>query len=187
MFAGQTLSYTDGTSDDLNAILEVVEAENQRRLESDGADATLVTLINDCCLAFCVLVHNHGRDGAPSMRLLDMTRGCSTPLIVTLDAHKHLGTDKGVSTVTGTPNTLSYLRGAIKVGCQPAKGELVRALADMMLVGVEGYTQKYTTLSGELERARDTITGAGLTIVYDTFPTFGHGLLQLAHVSCFTV
>ena len=48
------------------------------------------------------------------------------------------GTDKGVSTVVGTPNTLSHLHGSVKVGSQPSKGELVRALADMMLVGVDG-------------------------------------------------
>lgn len=162
----QTLSYTDGTSDDLAAILDVVEAENQRRLASHGAEAGLVTLVNDCCLAFCVLVHNDGRDGSKSMRLLDMSQGLATPVIVTLDAHKHLGTDKGVSTVVGTPSTLSHLRGAVKVGSQPSKGELVRALADMMLVGVDGYTSKYRSINAELEKARDLIVATGLTIVH---------------------
>ena len=93
---GQTLSYTDGISDDLEAILDVIEAENERRLDADGDDATLVTLINDCCLAFCVLVHNDGAaPGSKSLRLLDLAQGYTTPVIVTLDAHKHLGTDKG--------------------------------------------------------------------------------------------
>ena len=62
-----------------------------------------VTLINDCCLAFAVLVHNGGERsraaGAaraaaarrPSLRLLDLSAGHETPVIVMLDAHKHLG------------------------------------------------------------------------------------------------
>jgi hypothetical protein len=57
-----------------------------------------VTLINDCCLAFSVLLHNDGeRYGPESMRVLDLTAGMLTPTIMTQDAHKHLGADKGIS------------------------------------------------------------------------------------------
>ena len=47
-----------------------------------------------------------------------------------------------MSTVVGTPNTLSHLHGSVVVGSQPCKGILIRALADMMLVGVEGYVHQ---------------------------------------------
>ena len=47
----------------------------------------------------------------------------AVPTIVTLDAHKHLGTDKGVSSVVGTPGTLSHLRGHVKVGAQPVSDQ----------------------------------------------------------------
>jgi len=100
------------------------------------------------------------------MRVLDLTEGRSTPTIVTLDAHKHLGTDKGVSTVVGTPGTLSHLRGHIKVGSQPGRGELVRALSDMLLVGVGGYMSKYHQLAEALDGAVATIEGAGMTVVH---------------------
>ena len=128
----------------------MIEAENQRRLAAAkqlGRAPQLVTMINDCCLAFCVLVMNDGSDcggggggggggsaiKAPrstgktrkavraagssgssgssndgsrgSMRLLDLvTDGHATSCIVTQDAHKHLGTDKGVSTVRAASN-----------------------------------------------------------------------------------
>ena len=45
--------------------------------------------------------------------------GDGLPVICTLDAHKHLGTDKGVSTVVGTPGTLSHLAGRPRVGARP--------------------------------------------------------------------
>ena len=101
----QSLSYTDGISDNIPAIVRLMEEENQKRSK---ASAPLVTLINDSCLAFSVLVHHdgeaHSSGGEPPscMRALDLTRGKITPTIVTLDAHKHLGTDKGVSSVVGT-------------------------------------------------------------------------------------
>ena len=135
----QTLSYTDGIADDLPAILAVIEAENVRRAKAKSAP--LVHLINDSCLAFCALVHNDGaqkgrggKKATPCLRVLDLSDGHTTPVLVTLDAHKHLGTDKGVSTVIGTRGTLERLRGKIKVGSQPTKAMLVRALADMCLV-----------------------------------------------------
>lgn len=165
----QTLSYTDGTSDDVGAILEVIEAENARRSLSG---APLVSLINDCCLAFCVLVHNDGGGAAArskrgrrrSLRLLDLSAQCMTPCLVTLDAHKHLGTDKGVSTCVGTPGTLAHLDGAVRVGAQPSNAMLVRALADMMLVGVEGYQSKYATLARRMGEVEAAVEAAGLTV-----------------------
>lgn len=54
----------------------------------------------------------------------------------------------------------------IAVGAQPTKGQLVRALADMHLVGVEGYRHKYVELVAQLERAEETISGAGMTLVH---------------------
>jgi len=203
----QTLSFTDGVSDDLPAILQVLEDENERRL---SLGAPLVTLINDCCLAFCVLVHNDGSpnhessndgsSGGRCLRLLDLVcasgasggsggkRGqCVTPCLVTLDAHKHLGTDKGVSTVVGTSGTLAHLTykqppleqagtrpsssstssvGCVRVGCQPTKGQLVRAVADCLLVGTEGYTAKYKQLAVELKRAARLIEAAGMVVVH---------------------
>ena len=168
----QTLSYTDGITDPLFEILTIIEKENQRRLaiqqsfasanSSSNEDANdedtssnvhnsvhnsvhnnappLITLINDCCLAFSVLVH------APHQRILDLSRNCITPIIVTIDAHKHLGTDKGMSTVIGTPGTLSHLTGHIRVGGQPTTNDLIRALTSIRLVGV----QQYETLYHEL-------------------------------------
>jgi hypothetical protein len=58
-----------------------------------------ITLINDSCLAFSVLVHNdggkaEGGGNGVSMRVLDLSEHYDTPIMVTLDAHKHLGTDK---------------------------------------------------------------------------------------------
>eukprot|EP00746_Dinoflagellata_sp_MGD_P009494 gnl/MRDRNA2_/MRDRNA2_119322_c0_seq1.p1 gnl/MRDRNA2_/MRDRNA2_119322_c0~~gnl/MRDRNA2_/MRDRNA2_119322_c0_seq1.p1 ORF type:complete len:685 (+),score=104.75 gnl/MRDRNA2_/MRDRNA2_119322_c0_seq1:194-2056(+) len=159
----QTLSYTDGITDPLPEIVEVVEAENRKRTENKVQP---VTIINDSCLAFCVLLHNDGTNGQPSYRLLDIMKDCITPHLVTLDAHKHLGTDKGVSTVVGSPGTLSRLEGHVKVGHQPSAGELLRALADMMLVGVDGYNSLYYELNIALENASKTIESNGMTIVH---------------------
>ena len=195
----QSLSYTDGTCDDLMRILEIIELENCRRVQAmparEAARVPLIHLINDSCLAFCALVHNDGTSASErrggrrgGLRVLDMcvldmcaqprgTCGVSgpafgdsahpqlTPLLVTLDAHKHLGTDKGVSSVLGTPGTLERLRGRQKVGAQPSKGVLIRALADMYLVGVEGYRALYGQLAERLERAAADLASAGLTIV----------------------
>lgn len=108
----QSLSYIDGTSDDLVAICDAVDLENRWR---EAAGRATVVLINDSCLALSVLVHNDGSDGSRQMRVLDITQTLRVPTIVTLDAHKHLGTEKGVSTVVGTQGTLSYLRGHVKV------------------------------------------------------------------------
>ena len=83
-------------------ILNIVEEENQG--EPRVAPAAPVTLINDCCLAFSVLVYNDGEGGRPSMRLLDMSTGFSTPVLI-LDAHKHIGSDRH-STVVGTRDAL---------------------------------------------------------------------------------
>jgi len=157
----QTLSYTDGVSDPLAEILEVIEEENKQR---KGLHP--ITLINDSCLAFSVLVHNDGVNGRPSMRLLDMTRDCVTPTIITIDAHKHLGCDKGISTIVGTEGTLAYLNGHVKVGSQPNKGELVRALCDMLLVGVDGYYDLYHGLTANIERVSEVIKEHHLNIIH---------------------
>ncbi|KAL1508327.1 hypothetical protein AB1Y20_004437 [Prymnesium parvum] len=165
----QSLSYTDGTSDDLSAICALLHEENERR----GAELPPVVLINDSCLAFCVLVHQR------SMRALDLTQSLNVPTVVMLDAHKHLGTDKGVSTVVGSPGTLSYLRGHVKVGCQPGAGELVRGLADMLLVGVDGYNAKYRTLAAEVARAVETIEAAGMRLVHSSHRVAGSTVIAI--------
>merc|ERR1719361_1505123 len=105
-----------------------------------------VTLINDSCLAFSVLLHNNGKDGNKNLRVLDLSKDKITPTIVMLDAHKHLGSDKGISMTMGTPGTLSHLTGHVRVGAAPCRGELIRAIADLSLVGVDGYYEKYQAL-----------------------------------------
>ena len=80
----QTLSITDGITDPLVEAIAIIEEENQRRLASaDGVPGYLpVTLINDCCLAFSVLLHNDGeRYGPESKRVLDITQGLITPTV----------------------------------------------------------------------------------------------------------
>jgi hypothetical protein len=153
----QTLSYTDGITDPLEEIVQVIEEENQRRQEMGVA---LVTLINDCCLAFSVLVHNTNK------RVLDLTEGCITPVLLTLDAHKHLGTDKGMSSVIGTPGTLSHLDGTIKVGYQPSIPTLVRAIASMRLIGCDGYMEKYHTMGTVISQTVEHIEKAGMSVIH---------------------
>lgn len=176
----QSLSFTDGISDDVGQIIDVIEAENRVRAVNGKP---LVTLINDSCLAFCVLVHNDGVGGRRSMRVLDLTAERITPTIVTLDAHKHLGTDKGVSTVVGSAGTLEYLRGHVAVGSQPTKGQLVRALADMFLVSVQGYRAKYAELSSQLQRAEAAIVDAGMTLVHHENRIEGSSVLAVEDAS----
>jgi hypothetical protein len=89
-----------------------------------------------------------------------------TPTIVMLDAHKHLGADKGVSMTMGTPGTLSHLNGQVRIGAAPSKGELIRAIADLSLVGVNGYYEKYQTLISAIERLVETMETSGMTIIH---------------------
>ena len=167
----QTLSITDGITDPLSAALRIMEDENQRRKQAAEAGPSKiyapVTLINDSCLAFSVLLHNDGeRYGPDCLRVLDLTQDCITPTIMTQDAHKHLGADKGISMVMGTPGTLSLLEGHVKVGAQPTRGELVRAMADMLFVGHEGYHQKYNKLAAAVVEATEKIEAAGMHIIH---------------------
>ncbi|KAK3241097.1 hypothetical protein CYMTET_49110 [Cymbomonas tetramitiformis] len=108
----QTLSITDGITDPLEEVVQVLEEENKRR---HAIGAVPVTLINDCCLAFSVLLHNDGRNGARNLRVLDLT--LDTPTIVTLDAHKHLGADKGISMAMGSAGTMSLVSIGDLRGC----------------------------------------------------------------------
>lgn len=156
----QTLSYTDGITDPLEQILAVLEKENQRRLKDPTSFPHLVTLINDSCLAFSVLVHNG------SKRVLDLSDGLVTPVIVTLDAHKHLGTDKGLSTVIGTPGTLSRLSSHIRVGAQPSIPTLIRAIASMRLIGSRGYVEKYRELGLAVSTTVAGLEEEGMVIVH---------------------
>lgn len=157
----QTLSFTDGITDPLEEILLVIEEENLRRLEDER-----VTLINDSCLAFSVLVHNTGQNGSVSHRVLDLSQKCITPVLVTIDAHKHLGADKGISTIIGSPGTLSCLQGKVRVGAQPESEDLVRAIANMQLVGIDGYYDLYHNLGAAFQKASSVIEDAGMSIVH---------------------
>ncbi|CAK0879611.1 unnamed protein product [Prorocentrum cordatum] len=159
----QSLSYTDGTSDALAEVLAVVESENKDRAAKEGVP---VVLINDSCLAFSVLIHNDGEGGSRSMRLLDLAEGCITPVIVTQDAHKHLGTDKGLSTIVGTRGILSSLQGVRRVGARPGAADLMRALADMKLVGRQGYVELYRELEGRITEAASKIESAGMKVLH---------------------
>lgn len=177
----QTLSYTDGITDPIPEIVQVLEAENKKRTATSTVP---VTLINDSCLAFAVLVQNDGSHASGSMRALDLTENCITPTIVTLDAHKHLGTDKGVSTVVGTQGTLSNLKGHVVVGAQPTRAELVRAIADMMLVGRDEYYKKYHELSAAVERVAEAVETAGMTIVHKRNRVKGSTVIAVEDPSC---
>jgi len=159
----QTLSYTDGITDPLSEVLTVLEAENQKRQAAGGI---LVTLINDSCLALSVLIHNDGVDGRENMRVLDLSKDCITPTIVMLDAHKHLGADKGISMVMGTPGTLQHLAGHVRVGTAPSRGELVRAIADLSVMGVDRYHDKYAALAAAVGKLASTMEDAGMKIVH---------------------
>mmetsp|Transcript_78641 Transcript_78641/g.138675 ORF Transcript_78641/g.138675 Transcript_78641/m.138675 type:complete len:852 (-) Transcript_78641:99-2654(-) len=159
----QTLSITDGITDPLHEVLAVMEEENKRRQAAGGL---LVTLINDCCLALSVLIHNDGKNGANNLRVLDMTENCITPTIVMLDAHKHIGADKGVSMAMGTPGTLSSLSGQVKVGSQPSQGALIRVLADMLLVGADGYYEKYRMLGAAVADVTKSLADSGMKLIH---------------------
>jgi len=159
----QTLSVTDGVTDPLHEILAVIEEENRKR---KMMNRMLVTLINDSCLALPVLLHNNGQNGSKNLRVLDMTEGCITPTIIILDAHKHLGADKGISMAMGTLGTLSHLSGRRRVSAQPSNGELVRAVADLTLIGVAGYHEKYSKLVGAVVETTKMIETCGMTIVH---------------------
>jgi len=180
----QTLSITDGITDPLSEAIAIIEEENQRRkraAESNSGGSYLpITLITDSCLAFSVLLHNDGeRYGPECLRVLDLTQDCITPTIMTQDAHKHLGADKGISMAMGTPGTLSLLDGHVKVGSQPTRGELVRCMADMLLVGREGYHEKYNRLAAAVDDATKKIEAAGMHIV--------HGQYRVRGSTAFTV
>lgn len=159
----QTLSITDGITDPLPEVLRVVEEENRQR-QANGR--MLVTIINDNCLALSVLIHNDGNHGSENLRMLDLTEKCITPTIMMLDAHKHLGADKGLSMLMGTPGTLSALSGHVQVGAQPSHGELVRGLADMLLVGTDGYYEKYRALAACVAEATKTMSTAGMKLIH---------------------
>jgi len=150
----QTLSFTDGISDPLEDILEILEVENASR------NGMPVVLINDSCLAFNVLVHQE------RMRLLDISKNHVTPVIVMNDAHKHLGTDKGLSTVIGTRGTVSHLNHSIKVGMQPTREDLLRAIADLRLVGKDSYYDLYHRLNDEIAQFVIKVEHAGMKVIH---------------------
>eukprot|EP00939_MAST-03C_sp_MAST-3C-sp1_P000091 g91.t1 len=159
----QSLSYTDGTSDPVPEIVDILEKHNRRRL---AAGAHAVAHINDCCLAFNVLLNNDGSDSSSGacMRVLDYNTKY-TPTMVTIDAHKHMGAEKGISTVFGTLGTLSALDGSLRVGAEPSKGDLVRTLANLHLIGVDGYCRLYRRVDAAVSKAIGRLREAGLRLV----------------------
>jgi len=158
----QTLSYTDGTSDPLRAIAQILETENLRR---ESLSMPPVVHINDCCLAFNVLVCNDGLTSSrPSMRVLDFDTK-RTPIMVTIDAHKHMGAEKGISTVFGTAGTLSSLEESVRVGAEPSVGALARTIANLSLMGHSGYSTLYRRLQAAVARAIQKLEAAGLRLV----------------------
>ena len=176
----QTLSYTDGITDQLTEILNIVEEENHRRTtlnhnsHNNLVQLPLITLINDCCLAFSVLCHQ------PNKRLLDVSPSTITPIIVTLDAHKHLGTDKGISSVIGTRGTLSLLTNSIKVGAQPSEKNLIRALACMQMVGKEKYVQQYSLLGEYMAKLERVVEDQlGLVVIHQKHRVKGSTVLSV--------
>eukprot|EP00927_Polykrikos_kofoidii_P034797 TRINITY_DN2943_c0_g1_i1.p1 TRINITY_DN2943_c0_g1~~TRINITY_DN2943_c0_g1_i1.p1 ORF type:complete len:855 (+),score=133.84 TRINITY_DN2943_c0_g1_i1:76-2640(+) len=155
----QTLSYTDGISDPLLDILKIVEAENKRRADqSDGPPP--VVIINDSCLAFSILIHH--RD----LRLLDLSKDMITPVIVMNDAHKHMGTDKGISTIIGTSNIMTWLNGRARVGARPQVPGLVSALANVRLMGNDGYQKLYTDFSVAVEGFVKKLEDKGMKVIH---------------------
>lgn len=90
-----------------------------------------------------------------------------------LDAHKHIGADKGLSMAMGTPGTLSLLSGHVKVGEQPSNGALVRAMSSMALVGVDGYYEKYRHLGAAVAETTQAIASAGMTLINSHNRVFG--------------
>ena len=172
----QSLSYTDGISDDVPRVLDLLEEVNGERVKR-GLIA--VSLINDCCLAFSVLVHQ------PAYRLLDRTTK-HTPVLMTLDAHKHLGADKGLSTVVGTKGSLRALRGALRVGARPTRAALVRALANVASVTPQGYDTIYRNLASRVKVVEETCSSLSLEVVHADHRKGGSTVLAVHDPACRT-
>merc|ERR1712216_983349 len=66
----------------------------------------------------------------------------------------------------GTQGTLSHVTGQLRVGRPPSKGELVRAMADMLLVGLDGYKQKYIELAAAIAQSLASIEASGMKIIH---------------------
>ena len=172
----QSLSYTDGISDDVPRVLDLLEAVNVERVKNGDV---AVALINDCCLAFSVLVHQ------PAFRLLDRTTK-HTPVLMTLDAHKHLGADKGLSTVVGTKGSLRALRGALRVGARPTRAALVRALANVASVTASGYDTIYRNLASRVKVVEETCSALQLDVVHACHRKEGSTVLAVHDPACRT-
>jgi hypothetical protein len=172
----QSLSYTDGISDDVPRVLDLLEEVNGERVKNGDV---AVSLINDCCLAFSVLVHQ------PAYRLLDRTTK-HTPVLMTLDAHKHLGADKGLSTVVGTKGSLRALRGALRVGARPTRAALVRALANVASVTPQGYDTIYRNLASRVKVVEETCSALNLDVVHARHRKGGSTVLAVHDPACRT-
>ena len=149
----QSLSYTDGISDNVPEIVKIIEQENRRR-KSMGLRP--VVHINDCCLSLSVLLLN-----PKTMRVFELAQ--DTPTLVSLDAHKHMGAEKGISTVFSTQNTLSrVMQGKIRVGAEPSDGDLIRAIMDLNSFSVKGYENLYRDLQDIISNTVRKLENAGM-------------------------
>lgn len=149
----QTLSYTDGISDNVPEIVKIIEQENKRR---KSAGLRPVVHINDCCLSLSVLLLN-----PKTMRVFELAK--DTPTLVSLDAHKHMGAEKGISTVFSTQDTLSrVMRGKIRVGAEPSDGDLIRAILDLNSFSVKGYEKLYRDLQEYISSVSQKLEKAGI-------------------------
>ena len=95
----------------------------------------------------------------------------------------------GMSTVIGTPGTMSKLNGRVKVGAQPKHNQLIQAIANLRLIGKRGYYEEYRSrleatykmkpkscsrmlkrlhsrLNHAIERAVSRIQAAGMTVIH---------------------
>ena len=177
----QTLSYTDGTTDPLREILDALIEENTKRSEESR-----IVLINDSCLAFSVLLHNDGKNGTQSLRLLDVSKGSNTPVIVINDPHKHLGTDKGISTLVSTAGMLTHLKGRNRVGRLPDKDDLIRAIANLRVVGRDGYFDLYHALGDRVAGLIERIEAQGVGIMHKQNRVKGSTVIAVEDPSGYT-
>jgi hypothetical protein len=145
--------------------VEIIEKENKRRCSIAGTRP--VVHINDCCLSLSVLLLN-----PKTMRVFELAR--DTPTLLSLDAHKHMGAEKGISTVFGTPNTLTHvMEGKIRVGAEPSKGDVIRAILDLSCVSAKGYVKLYKHLQDVISKTTQTLEKAGLRQVRTAHRVYG--------------
>jgi len=71
-----------------------------------------------------------------------------------------------LSTMIGTNGVLLPLKGYRKVGFQPQLADLVRALADVKLVGKDGYYRLYKDFSHAIDAVVAKMEGVGMKVIH---------------------